>query len=205
MTTEEQILKGSQELFFRYGIKGITMDDVAKHLAMSKRTIYEKFPNKDAIVELLMKQHLDRHLEDLKKFRQSSANAIEEVFMTLQPIKELFQAMNPRLMFELKKFHPETWQQFQKFKRKALKDTLVANMKRGIKEDLYRADIDIEVLAILRLEEVEIASNDEIYPPSEYNVVRVQVAMLEHFLFGIASAKGHSLAEKYKKQLHING
>lgn len=205
MTTEEQILKGSQELFFRYGIKGITMDDVAKHLSISKRTIYEKFPNKDAIVELLMKQHLDSHLEDLKKFRQSSSNAIEEVFMTFQPIKELFQAMNPRLMFELKKFHPATWLQFQKFKRKALKDTLVANMKRGIKEDLYRADIDIDVLAILRMEEIEIASNEEVYPPSEYNIVRVQIALLEHFLFGIASAKGHAMAEKYKKQLHING
>jgi len=205
MTTEEQILKGSQELFFRYGIKGITMDDVAKHLSMSKRTIYEKFPNKDAIVELLMKQHLESHMEDLKKFRNSAANAIEEIFMTLKPIKELFEAMNPRLMFELRKFHPETWEQFQKFKRKALKDTLIANMKRGIKEDLYRADIDVDVLSVLRLEEMEIACNEDAYPSSEYSMVRVHVALLEHFLFGIASAKGHSMAEKYKKQLHING
>ena len=71
MSTEEQILKGAEELFFRYGIKGITMDDVAKHLSMSKRTIYEKFPNKDAIVEILLKQHLNKHLDDCKKYRNS--------------------------------------------------------------------------------------------------------------------------------------
>src|SRR5580693_1661858 len=117
MTTEEQILKGAEELFFRYGIKGITMDDVAKHLSMSKRTIYEKFPNKDVIVETLLKQHLDKHLNDCKKFSASSANAIEEIFMMLQPLKELFESMNPRLLLDMRKFHPHSWEEFVKFKR----------------------------------------------------------------------------------------
>lgn len=179
------------------------MDDVAKHLSISKRTIYEKFPNKDAIVEILMQQHLDSHLTDLKKFRQSSANAIEEIFMMLEPIEEIFEAMNPRLMFELRKFHPQTWEKFQQFKKTALKETLIANMKRGIKEGLYREDIDINILAALRLEEVEMACNGEVYPPAEYNMVQVQISLLEHFLFGIANAKGHTMAEKYKKQLNI--
>jgi TetR/AcrR family transcriptional regulator, cholesterol catabolism regulator len=198
LTTEEQILKGAEELFFRYGIKGITMDDVAKHLSMSKRTIYEKFPNKDAIVEILLKQHLDKHLKDFKKFRHASANAIEEIFMMLQPLKELFESMNPRLLFELKKFHPQAWYEFQKFKKKSLLEVLVANMKRGIKEDLYRSDIDVNVLAVLRIEEVELAWNPDIYPPAEYNLAKVQIGLLEHFLFGITNIKGHSIAEKYK-------
>jgi TetR/AcrR family transcriptional regulator, cholesterol catabolism regulator len=125
--------------------------------------------------------------------------------MTLAPIKELFQSMKPQLMFELRKFHPAIWDKFRTFKRTALKDALVTNMKRGIKEGLYRGDIDVDVLAILRMEEMEMACNDEVYPLAEYGLVRVQVALLEHFLFGIASAKGHSIAEKYKKQFNING
>lgn len=204
MSTEEQILKGSEELFFRYGIKGITMDDVAKHLAMSKRTIYEKFPNKDAIVEILLKQHLEKHLQDFKKFRQTAANAIEEIFMMLQPMKKLFESMNPRLLFELKKFHPQAWIEFQKFKKNALMETLITNMKRGIREDLYRNDIDVNILSVLRIEEVELAWNPEIYPPAEFNLVQVHISMLEHFLFGITNIKGHGIAEKYKKQLNIN-
>jgi len=205
MNTEEQILNGAQELFFRYGVKGITMDDVAKHLSMSKRTIYEKFPNKDAIIEILLKQHLEKHLEDFKKFRHASANAIEEILMMLQPLKQLFESMNPRVLFELKKFHPQSWEEFQKFKKNALMETLISNMKRGIKEDLYRSDIDLNVLAVLRIEEVELAWNPEIYSPSEYNLAKVQMCLLEHFLFGITNIKGHSIAEKYKKQLTING
>jgi AcrR family transcriptional regulator len=202
MSTEEQILKGAQELFFRYGIKGITMDDVAKHLSMSKRTIYEKFPNKDAIIEILFTQHINSHVEDLKKFNHSSANAIEEIFMMLQPMKEIFESMNPRLLLELKKLHSQAWEQFVKFKKTVLKDTLIKNMKRGIKEGLYREDIDISVLAALRLEEMEIAWDAEIYPPAEFNMARVQICLLEHFLFGITNAKGHIVAEKYKKQLN---
>jgi len=205
MSTEEQILKGAEELFFRYGIKGITMDDVAKHLSVSKRTIYEKFPNKDAIIEILLKQHFDKHLEEFKKYRHSSSDAIEEIFMMLQPVKELFNAINPRLLFDLKKFHPQAWEEFQKFKKTALRETLVTNMKRGIKEGLYRDDINISILATLRIEEVELAWNSEIYPSSEYNLAQVQICLLEHFLFGVTNIKGHGVAERYKKQLNING
>ena len=113
--------------------------------------------------------------------------------------------MNPRLLFELKKFHPQAWGEFEKFKRTALLETIVANMKRGIKEGLYRDDIDVNILAVLRLEEVELAWNPEIYPPTEYNLAQVQLCLLEHFLFGITNIKGHAVAEKYKKQLNING
>lgn len=205
MSTEEQILKGAEELFFRYGIKGITMDDVAKHLSISKRTIYEKFPHKDAIVELLLKQHLNKHLADCKKYRNSSADAIEEIFMMLQPLKELFVAMNPRLLFDLKRLHSKAWGEFEKFKKTALLETIVHNMKRGIKEGLYRDDINVNILAVLRLEEVELAWNPEIYRPTEYNLAQVQLCLLEHFLFGITNIKGHGVAEKYKKQLNITG
>jgi TetR/AcrR family transcriptional regulator, cholesterol catabolism regulator len=204
MSTEEHILKGAQELFFRYGIKGITMDDVAKHLSMSKRTIYEKFPNKEAIVEILMKEHLKKHLDDCIKYRNASSNAIEEIFMMLAPLKELFEAMNPRLLFELKKFHPDAWQDFLKFKRTTLLDSMVTNMKRGIAEGFYREDIDVNILAILRIEEVEIAWNQEIYPSSKFDLAKVHISLLEHFLFGITNIKGHQIAEKFKKQLNTN-
>lgn len=205
MSTEEQILKGTEELFFRYGIKGITMDDVAKHLSMSKRTIYEKFPNKEAIVEILLKEHLKKHLDDCKKYRSAATNAIEEIFMMLAPLKELFTAMNPRLLFELKKFHPKAWAEFKEFKRTTLLESMVANMKRGIKEGLYREDIDIHILAILRIEEVEIAWNQDIYPSGKFDLAKVQISLLEHFLYGITNIKGHQIAEKYKKQLKITG
>jgi AcrR family transcriptional regulator len=205
LSAEEQILKGAEELFFRYGIKGITMDDVAKHLSISKRTIYEKFPNKEAIVEILLKEHLKKHLDDCKKYRNAATNAIEEIFMMLAPLKELFEAMNPRLLFELKKFHPQAWKEFVEFKRTTLLESMAANMKRGIKEDLYRSDIDVHILAVLRIEEVELAWNQEIYPSAKYDLAKVQICLLEHFLYGITNIKGHQIAEKYKKQIKING
>ncbi len=203
MSTEEQILKGAEELFFRYGIKGITMDDVAKHLSMSKRTIYEKFPHKEAIVEILLKEHLNKHESNCKKYRDASSNAIEEIFMMLAPLKELFETMNPRLLFEMKKFHPKAWQEFVDFKRNALLESMVANMKRGIKEGLYRDDIDVHILAALRIEEVELAWNPDVFPPAEFNLAKVQICLLEHFLFGITNIKGHQIAEKFKKNLNV--
>src|SRR6185437_13741587 len=154
MNVQEQILKAAQELFFQYGIKNVTMDDIARHLSMSKRTIYENFPTKDDIVGTLLTNHLEENMEVCKARGEESKNAIEEIVLMMQHIREVFTRMNPRLLFELK----------QGFLMKTISD----NIHRGIAEGIYRKNLDVPVLARLRIEQVEFASNPEIFPSSEF-------------------------------------
>ena len=199
VNVKEQILKGSEELFFHYGIKNITMDDIAKHLSMSKRTIYENFPTKDDVVGTLLKNHLDDSMEQCNQRCGESKNAIEEIVMMMQHMRDMFSRMSPRILFDLKKFHPKAWKQFRDFKQDFLMKTISDNIRRGIKEGLYRKNINVEVLARLRIEQVEIAWNPEIFPPSKFELKDVQLSMLDHFLYGIANVKGHQMIEKYKR------
>jgi hypothetical protein len=74
------------------------------------------------------------------------------------------------------------------------------NLKRGIAEGLYRADIHVDILSRFRLESLEIAFNVEVYPTNRYNLVEVSIAIIENFLYGVATEKGFALIEQYKNK-----
>jgi len=203
MKVQEQILKGTEELFFRYGIKGITMDDIAKHMGMSKRTLYENYPTKDDLVSAILKVHIEKNAENCEEYRDKAKNAIEEIIMMMMQLRNMFNAMNPRLLYDLKKFHPKAWQEFQDFKHNLIMKTIMDNIRLGIKQGIYREDIDVNILSRLRIEEIELAWNPEIFPTASYDLTKVQVSLLDHFLYGIANVKGHRMIERYKKQQNI--
>lgn len=204
MKVEEQILKGAEELFFRYGLKAITMDDIAKYLGMSKRTIYENYPTKDSIISALLLGQRQKCIDDIESNRKNAKNAIEEILLTMQQMKDMADMMNPRLLFELKKFHEKIWQEFLDLKYNIIMQCVSDNLKRGIKQGIYRKDIDVDALARMRVEQIELGWNPEVFPPSRYDMTKVHLAFLDHFMYGIVNLKGYQLIEKYKKSKTLN-
>jgi AcrR family transcriptional regulator len=67
-----RIIESAEEMFFRYGIKSITMDDIAKQLGMSKKTIYQHFSDKDKLVESLINEHIKRNTSQMCHFQSHS-------------------------------------------------------------------------------------------------------------------------------------
>jgi AcrR family transcriptional regulator len=199
MNVTHQILKAAEELFFRYGVKSITMDDIAKHLGMSKRTIYENYSAKDDIVQELLLVHRNKIVYDIETYRQKSKDAIEEIILNMHHLKDLSDIMNARLLLELKKFHPKAWSEYQKFKRTILIHYTSDNLKRGIMQGIYRKDIDIDILSRLSIEQIELNWNPEIFPNTRQDIIRIQLVILYHFMHGIVNIKGYRLIEKYMK------
>ena len=76
---KDKILKGSEELFMKYGVRSISMDDVARHLSISKKTIYHHFVDKDEIVMKVSQAHCDRNLIESDSISASAENAIDEL------------------------------------------------------------------------------------------------------------------------------
>jgi AcrR family transcriptional regulator len=73
MSQEERIIKGALDLFLQAGIKSVTMDDIARHLGMSKKTIYQFFGDKNELVVALVKDRLKKMSDADKRDHQSSA------------------------------------------------------------------------------------------------------------------------------------
>ncbi len=199
MEPKERILKGAEELFFKYGIKSVTMDDIAKHLAISKKTIYQFYSDKNEIVETLMKETLKQDECEFNQIHNDAANMIEEVMHMMQHITQMFAKTNPNIFYDLQKYHPKAWNIFKEFKQECMAAMIEKSIERGKKEGLVREDINSKIISRMRIEQVEMGLNPEAFPPTEFKLVDIQLSMLDHFLHGICTLKGHKLINKYKQ------
>jgi AcrR family transcriptional regulator len=200
VNTKERIQFKATEMFMRYGIRSVSMDDIALQLGISKKTIYQYFADKDELVDGIVLQDIHRMQEDCLKGFQDSENAVDEIFITMERILEQFRNMNPVLLYDLQKFHFRSYQKFMEHKNKYLLKVVRDNIERGIAEEFYRPEIDVEIISRFRLESMMLAFNIDLFPPNKFNLADVTKEIIEHYLFGLATLKGHKLILKYKEE-----
>ena len=198
MSQTERIILGSEELFLSSGIKSVTMDDIARHLGMSKKTIYQFFKDKNELVIALVKRKLQEDEDQVSEIISKSGNVIEEMINMMKCSEEIFSRINPIVIYEMQKYHPEAWKHFQNFKSGVLVQTLEDLLNKGIKQGYIRPEIDVKILAKLRVNQVELGFNTSIFPVAEFNVWKVQQQFNEHFNYGICTLKGYKLLNQYK-------
>jgi AcrR family transcriptional regulator len=199
MTAEEKILVGAEELFFKYGIRSVTMDDIAKHLGMSKKTIYQYYKEKDEIIHKLMQAHIKKDECTFSESYEKAANIVDEVFSMMKNIQDIFSKINPQFIYELQKYYPQTWKLFKDFKEDFIVKMVEKSIEKGKNEGHVREDVNVKVLARLRMEQIEWAMNPASFPPDKFKILDVQLTLVEHFLYGICTLKGHKLINKYKQ------
>ena len=186
-------------LFTKYGTKSITMDDIARELGMSKKTIYQHFSDKDDVVMAFMVQLVALQKIQIEQTRQQGENVIDEMIKGTEQMKSIMSCMNPSLVFDLKKYHPKSWAVYIDFKKNFLENFILDCFQRGIAQGYYRKDINAKALARMRIEQVELGFNQDIFPQTEFNLAEVQGELFTHFMYGIATLKGHKLINKYKQ------
>ena len=198
MEIKDRILNHAQQLFMRKGIKSVSMDDIAADLAMSKKTLYKTFTNKDEIVQAVMSTHLGKVQGECTHVASRATNAVEEMLNISQWADQQFNNIHPSIFHDLKKYHPAAWELFGAHKNTFILDQITQNLRRGMAEGLFRADLDVEVLARLSLAQIELAFDPALYPPERFGLARVNRVFDEHFLLGVATLKGHKLINDYR-------
>ena len=200
MEIQERIRQKADELFRRYGIRSVTMDEIATQLGMSKKTIYQYYTDKDQLVDAVAVDEIHFSQECCTRDSAAAENAIEEIFKVMEFVEVMFRNMNPSMLHDLEKYHPGGYKKFLEHKNKFLYEMVKKNIERGIREELYRPEIDIEIMSRYRLETMMIAFNTNVLPTSKLNFVKLQQEILEHLLYGLATLKGYKLILKYKQQ-----
>jgi AcrR family transcriptional regulator len=201
---KERIKQKADELYRRYGIKSVTMDDIANHLGVSKKTIYQSFSDKNELVDAVIVDILKYNKDCCQSYKLKSNNAIHEIFQAMEMLQVMFDNMNPTILFDIERNHPATYKKFKEYKYKFLFDLVKDNLERGINEELYRPEINIELIAKIRLETMMLPFNEQLFPKNKFSLVDLQKELIEHFLFGIASLKGYKLILKYQKERSEN-
>ncbi|HWI89831.1 MAG TPA: TetR/AcrR family transcriptional regulator [Flavisolibacter sp.] len=200
MEAKERILVKANELFHRYGIRSVSMDDIAAQLGMSKKTLYQYYTDKDELVHAVFDVILATNKNNCIECTKKGDNAIHEVFLSFDIMEEMLKTMNPSVLFDMHKYHPAAYRKFEEFKNSFLYKIIKGNLDRGVKEELYRNDIDTDILTRYRLYSVLLSFNPEVFPTVKTNAAFIEQQLIECFVYGLATPKGYKLIEKYKNQ-----
>jgi len=187
----------------RYGVRSVSMDDIAAQLGMSKKTVYQYYTDKEELVDAVLSDILEKNRNECIVDKQNAENAIHEVFGAFDMMQEMFTNMNPSIVFDLEKYHPAVYKKLQHHKKVFMYQMLRQNLERGIMEELYRSEINVDTLTRFRIESLMLAFNSEIFPNNRTHLVSIQEEILEHFLYGLATTKGQKLIQKYKLQKNL--
>jgi TetR/AcrR family transcriptional regulator, cholesterol catabolism regulator len=206
MELQERILHTADELFRKYGVRSVTMDDLAKHLSISKKTLYQFYTDKDELVLKITGATIRRIDRDMEMIRTESVNALDETVRILNYMRGLISSFQPTFLYDLQKYYPKAYKTFAEYRERNMKNSILFNIRRGIKEGVYRKDVSPEIVARLRLQQIEGCMNPEMFPPSMFNMSDVAHQSLALFLHGLVTEKGYKMLEQYlkKKTLALN-
>lgn len=200
MEPKERILVRAHELFNKYGIRSVSMDDISAGLGMSKKTLYQYFADKEEIVDACFSGVMENNRHQCLANQKKAENPIHELFLAFDMTQEMFADMNPSVLYDLKKYHPAAFKKFHEFKYGFMYKVISSNLETGIKDELYRSGIDVDVLTRLRIESVMLPFDAEIFPNNRTHLIHIEQQLFEHFLYGLATIKGQKLIQKYKNQ-----
>lgn len=194
MDTRLRILKDAGEMFKHYGIRSVTMEDIAAELGVSKRTLYEIFSDKDDLVKQVIEEEIKVHKEYCTKQIETSENVIEAIFKMGQVNVEMFRKINPLFFADLRKFHPGVFRKIQK--KGKLKDLSFTKslIEAGIKDGLFSANLNIELVNSFVQRIFDIIHEDEFKDFGRENLTN---SILLPYFNGIATEKGKNLINKY--------
>lgn len=176
------------------------MDEIANQLGISKKTIYQFFADKDELVDAVAEKQLAENRGLCMQGKEHAKNAIHEIFLTIDLLQELLADISATVFYDLEKFHPKTFVKFLEHRNKYLYKVVQENLEWGIREELYRPDINIDILTKLRVETMFLPFNQTVFPQSKYNLLEVEKATLEYYLYGVATTKAHKMIDKYKQE-----
>jgi AcrR family transcriptional regulator len=198
---KERIRTAAHDLVMKYGIRTVSMDDIAASVGMSKKTLYQYYSDKDELVKAVVEGIIEENRCECCSHVERADDAIHEVFLAMDMMVEMFSDMNPAILYELQKYHPNVFQVFQKHKSEFLYQSLMQNIKRGQAEELYREDINPEILCKYRIEAMFIPFNMDFQRSlNKYTLLELEEQIILNFLFGLVSLKGYRQAMKYMEK-----
>lgn len=182
----ERIIETAVEAFTIHGIRSITMDDIATSLGISKRTLYEVFSDKETLLEeciLRGQEEADIFVRDVLA---NSGNVLEVLLKCYQRSIEKFHATNKKFFEDIKKY-PKAYELLT-HKRDQDSEETVQFFKEGVKQGIFRDDVNFAIVNMLVREQIDVLMNTDVC--KEYSFLEVYESIMFTFLRGISTEKG---------------
>ncbi len=199
MEIRQRIIEEANRQFFRFGIRNVTMDEIAVNLGISKRTVYETFKDKNDLVKNCIEVITENHAQKVEHVISESENVIEAIFVFMREGIKMMNEINPVFFKDIEKLYPKTWKILETEsveKRCELSGNLIRN---GIGDGFFRSDLNIGIVSKLFHAQTNLLIDEEIFPRDKYNYSEVFENMVINFVRGISTEKGIKVIDQILK------
>ena len=199
-STRTQLIETATEMYMRLGIRSVSMDDIAREMAVSKKTLYTVVSNKEALVDLVFTEDTCRDMEVMKANRDKSRDAIDELLMNSRYHIREMRDVAPATLNDLQKYYPSVWGNQIRSHQEYFEQSIQENLERGMDEGLYRDNIDSAIIAKFFVASVLMMVDTQVFPARERPLSEI---IRQHFLYhfnGIVNQFGRDRLEDYLKQ-----
>ncbi|AKD58029.1 TetR/AcrR family transcriptional regulator [Spirosoma radiotolerans] len=194
---KERILDEAERLFWKYGVRSVTMEDIARKLGISKKTIYQHFSDKEQILYQVIEGKTGRDQFAMECMVVGITNPVEELLSVLSLMQKNADQISPNLLIDIKRYYPQAFAIFRQYKEEQIMRSILENIQKGISQGLYRADINPTILARLRVEQIELAFDNDIFPTDQYSMHDIQSELTHHFVRGMLTEKGFTIYNQF--------
>lgn len=197
---EIELIGSVAQLFMRLGIKSLTMDEIARQLGVSKKTLYKYASDKKELVTKAVRLAIDEEECVLSEMHKAEGSAIDKIFAINIMISEKLQSIQPAVIFDMQKYYPEAWAIMEEHKCVFIHNQIKENLEEGIKQGLYRKNMDPELVARIYVTLINSIFDSPIYPSSNHSFKEMHTEVVRYHLRGITNEKG----AEYMQQLFNN-
>jgi len=193
--TRRRILDKAGELFFQFGYKRVTMDDIARELGMSKKTIYLHVPSKDALVETYMLSFLEETIGKATATFQGAEDVVELTQRLLPFLRERFSKISPVMMADMQRYYPHLWEQINE-RRMAVLGLYIGLLERDREAGLIRPEVNPKVMAKIIMTVVQEVANPATFMELQVPLPDVMDTFINLMLRGALTSQGRERFEE---------
>lgn len=186
----DKILGIASEQFSQYGVRAITMEDIARMAGISKKTIYQEFKDKKELVKETFSMALKEDQHALEDILEGEDGVIEHLLYTSRMVRERLSTLSPMVLLEIQKYFPDVWEMFLTFKEEVIVTGIVNVIEKGKRLGYFRPEINAKLLANMRVDQISTAMSPASFAKEKHDLTTLHLEMLDHFLHGIFTEKG---------------
>ncbi len=197
------ILERVRELFYKYGVRSVSIDDICRDLGISKKKLYQFVKGKNELVEKLLeleRQHFEA-IFDRNNF--DGVNSIDVLLTVSRELGERFWDISPSMTFDLKKYYPDIYHRHVEERVESIQEKITQNIRKGISNGMYRDDLSIELVARLYIRRLLDLHNPDFFPADKFSFQTLFDVMFDNFIRGISNQRGIEYYEKQKKKVNF--
>jgi len=199
----EHIIEQARSLFMRCGLRSVTMDDVSRELGISKKTLYQHVIDKPDLVRKTVEKEIESDQKAIEEILIKNLNAIDELIEISHLVAEKFKYLHPSIMYDMQKYYPDSWSLLENYRSRFIVKVILENILKGQKQGYFRTHFKPEVIARLYASKVQLITDIQLFPTSEFDQADVYKESLNYHIHGISNEKGiNYLTKKINKTQH---